>query len=217
MPRLAMATAPGRRAASSPSRNATSFSSSSLKRVAAPSPTIARAPVAWCRCVRMYLTTERSAGFATSLSSDSRAWLSECSISVLTQESGPRSKSVTGLAAIISSLAPQRISRLFFCVPPLQLETRHGALQLLGHRREVADRSGRLLRAARRLPRDLEDVLHVLRDLVGGVGLRLRGRGDLRDQRGEVLRHRVDLGERLARGVGELRALDHALRRFLHG
>ena len=27
----------------------------------------------------------------------------------------------------------------------------------------------------------------------------------------------VDLGERLARGVGELRALDHALRRFLHG
>src|SRR5215831_1956730 len=159
MPRLAAATSAGRRAASSVSRCATSFSSSSLKRVAAPRPTIASAPVAWCRCVRMYLAGPRSLGLAASLSSVSRAWLSEWSISVLTQVSGPRSKSPIGLAAIY---------RL------LQLEARDRALELLRHRGEVLDRARRLLRAARGLARDLEDLRHVLGDLVGGARLRMR-------------------------------------------
>ncbi len=100
MPFFAAATAAGRRTASSVSRNETSFSSSSLKRVAAPRPTMARAPVAWCKCVRMYFTGARSAAFAASLSRFSRAWLSEWSISVFTQVSGPRSKSDTGFAAM---------------------------------------------------------------------------------------------------------------------
>src|SRR6476620_11711383 len=156
MPRLAAATAAGSLPASSPSRSETSFSSSSLKRVAAPRPTIASAPVAWCKCVRMYFTGARSAGFAVSLSRFSRAWFSEWSISVFTHERGPRAKSLAiGLAAI-SSLSPHASCR------SLQLEAGHRTLQLLRHRREVADRARRLLRAARGLPRDLEDVLHVL-------------------------------------------------------
>jgi hypothetical protein len=48
----------------------------------------------------MYFTGARSAGFAVSLSRFSRAWFSEWSISVLTQVRGPRSKLVTGIAAI---------------------------------------------------------------------------------------------------------------------
>ena len=101
MPFFATTTAIAMRVASSPSRKPTSFSSSSLKRVAAPRPTMARAPVAWCRCVRMYFAGARSAGFAASLSRFSRAWLSEWSISVLTQVRGPRSKSLAGLAAML--------------------------------------------------------------------------------------------------------------------
>src|SRR5688572_12008764 len=148
MPFFAAATSAGSRDASAPSRKATSFSSSSLKRVAAPRPTMASAPVAWCRCVRMYLTGARSAGAAASLSRFSRAWLSEWSISVLTQVSGPRSKSIAGFAAI-------RVS------DRLELEARNRALEFLRHRRQVPDRARGLLRAARRLARDLEDVLHV--------------------------------------------------------
>src|SRR4051794_22079722 len=164
MPRFATATLAGSRLASSDSRDATSFSSSSLNRVAAASPTIASAPVAWWRCVRMYLTGARSAGAAASLSRFSRAWASEWSISVLTHERGPRSKSITGFAAICR--CP--------CALRLQLEARDGALELLRHGSEVADRARGLLRAPRGLPRDLQDVLHVLRDLVGRVRLRLR-------------------------------------------
>src|SRR5688572_659005 len=160
MPFFAAATSPGSCTASLPSRKPTSFSSSSLKRVAAASPTIASAPVAWCRCVRMYLTGARSAGAAASLSRFSRAWASEWSISVLTHVRGPRSKSVIGSAAIGYPFVEM-------CLVPraLQLEARHGALQLLRHGSQVANRPRRLLRAARGLPRDLEDVLHVLRDL----------------------------------------------------
>src|SRR5665213_2571505 len=167
MPRFAAATAAGRRRASSDSRNETSFSSSSLKRVAAASPTIARAPVAWCRCVRMYFAGARSAGLAASLSRFSRAWLSEWSISVLTHVSGPRSKSEIGFAAMVGKWG--------LPAARLELEARDRALELLGHRGQVADRARRLLGAARGLARDLEDVLHVLRDFVGGIGLRVRG------------------------------------------
>src|SRR5688572_25371158 len=160
MPFLAAADSAGSCAASLPSMCATSFSSSSLNRVAAPSPTMASAPVAWCRCVRMYLAGARSAGVAASLSRFSRAWLSEWSISVLTQESGPRSTDL-GLAAMVMIGFPRL----------LELEARDRALELLRHRGEVADRARGLLRAARGLAGDLEDVLHVLRDLGGGRGL----------------------------------------------
>src|SRR5258706_7249442 len=214
MPFFAAATSPGRCVESVVSMNATSFSSSSLKRVAARRPTIASATVAWCRCVRMYLTGARSAGAAASLSRFSRAWLSEWSISVLTHERGPRSKSVAGFAAMSCS---RSFSSLASRVSRLQLEARYRALELLGHRRQVANRARGLLRAARGLPRDLEDVLHVLRDLVGGVGLRLRGLGDLLDQLGQGFRHEVDLRQSLARRIRQLRALDHAGGRLLHG
>src|SRR5271154_870687 len=110
---------------------------------------MASAPVAWCRCVRMYLAGARSAGFEASLSRFSRAWLSEWSISVLTHVSGPRSKSVAGFAAMLVRFCP--LGARF----ALQLEARNRALQLLRDCGEVADRARRLLRAARGLARDL--------------------------------------------------------------
>ena len=81
--------ASARALAGSVSKVATSFSISSLKRVAAPKPTIDKAPVTWCKCVATNFWTLASAGSANSLSRFARASFKECSISALTQESGP--------------------------------------------------------------------------------------------------------------------------------
>ena len=79
----------------------TSFSISSLNRVAAPSATIDSAPVTWCKCVAIYLIDFTSPGSAASASRCERASNSECSISVLTHERGPTSKLAFGLEDII--------------------------------------------------------------------------------------------------------------------
>ena len=88
------------RASGSLSSVPTSFSISSLKRVAAPSPTIDSAPVTWCRWVATYFAVLVSPGSIASLSRCERASVSECSISAFTQERGPISNVEEGLAAI---------------------------------------------------------------------------------------------------------------------
>src|SRR5215468_2794816 len=90
------------------------------------------------------------------------------------------------------------------------LEVRYRSLEFLRELRDLADRHGGLLRALGSLLRHREDVLHRGRDVAGGLRLRLRGHRDLLDQLGEATRNLADLRERLAGGIRQLRALDHA-------
>ena len=88
------------RAFGSFSKLPTSFSISSLNRVAAPSPTMVNAPVTWCRCVAAYLAALESPGLAANASRCVRVSVSECSISAFTQDNGPISNAGLGLSAI---------------------------------------------------------------------------------------------------------------------
>src|SRR6266480_5349356 len=181
-------------------------SSSSDTRVMPSRPTIESAPCAWCRCDWLDFSCAASALFAANARSPSWARWIAWSISPLTQESGPTSKSARAV------IAPRPGSPA-----STDLEARHRTFQLLGELGELADRHRRALGALGGLLSDAQNVLHAGRHGVSGSRLLFGGQRNAFNEVGELLRHRSDLGKRLARCVRELRAFDHTLRALLHG
>src|SRR6267142_1011364 len=180
-------------------------SSSSDTRVIPSRPTIESAPCAWCRCDWLALSCAASALSAANARSAYWARWMAWSISPLTQESGPTSKSARAVIAPARSPASG------------DLEARHRTFQLFGELGKLTDRHCSALGALGGLLSDVEDVFHAGRDVVCGFRLLFGCRRDALDQLRALLRHRSDLRKRLARGVRELRALDHALGALLHG
>src|SRR5882724_7771936 len=184
---------------------ASRLSSSSDTRVMPSRPTIESAPCAWCRCDWLALSCAASALSAANARSASWARWMAWSISPLTQESGPTSKSARAVIAPARSPASG------------DLEARNRTFQLFGELGKLTDRHCRALGALGGLLSDAQNVLHVGRHRVCGSRLLFGGRRDAFDQLCELLRHQSDLRKRLARSVRELRALDHTLRALLHG
>src|SRR5690348_4784004 len=161
-------------------------------------------------CERACASDAVSAGLARKVASAPAPRVSAPSISPCTHVSGPRSNSVA------VSLNTRALSITARSTEGSDLEARDRTAQFGGKLRQLSDRHIRLLRAFGRFLGNAEDALHAARDVGDRRRLALRLRGNAADQSGELARHPLDLEQRLARGVGQLRAFDDADRRLFH-